>query len=162
MVKKDISLWDEQDSFYYDVIQFANGSSKQLKIRSLVGIIPLLAVEIMHSSVFEHLQQFNTRLQVIRLTRPDLTRIISDIEKKNKDGNYLFAIMVDDRLESLLKRLLDEAEFLSDYGIRSLSRSHKDNPYEFGYQGNNYRIQYEPGESSSDMFGDNSYWRFPI
>ena len=160
--KKDISLWDDQDAFYYDAIQFENGTSERLRIRSLVGIIPLLAVEIMHSKVFEHLRQFNTRLEVIRLTRPDLTRIISDIEHKNKDGNYLFAIMIDDRLESLLKRLLDEAEFLSDYGIRSLSRSHKEQPYVFGYQGTDYSIHYEPGESSSTMFGGNSNWRGPI
>jgi hypothetical protein len=160
--KKDISLWDEQDAFYYDAIQFENGASQRLRIRSLVGIIPLLAVEIMNSKVFEQLRQFNTRLEVIRLTRPDLTRIISDIEHKNKDGNYLFAIMIDDRLESLLKRLLDEAEFLSDYGIRSLSRSHKEQPYVFGYQGINYSIHYEPGESSSSMFGGNSNWRGPI
>jgi Glycosyl hydrolase family 63 C-terminal domain len=160
--KKDISLWDNQDAFYYDAIQFENGTSQRLRIRSLVGIIPLLAVEIMHSKSFEHLRQFNTRLEVIRLTRPDLTRIISNIEHKNKDGNYLFAIMIDDRLESLLKRLLDEAEFLSDYGIRSLSRSHKDQPYVFGYQGTNYSIHYEPGESSSSMFGGNSNWRGPI
>ncbi len=160
--KKDISLWDEQDNFYYDAVQFANGTSQRLKIRSLVGIIPLLAIEIIHSSVFKNLREFNTRLEVIRLTRPDLTRIISDIEKKNEDGNYLFAIMVDDRLEKLLKRLLDEAEFLSDYGIRSLSRSHKENPYTFGYQGTNYSIHYEPGESSSSMFGGNSNWRGPI
>ena len=160
--KKDISLWDDEDSFYYDAIQFENGKSERLRIRSIVGIIPLLAVEIMHSKVFDHLRQFNTRLEVIRLTRPDLTRIISDIEQKNKDGNYLFAIMVDDRLESLLKRLLDEAEFLSDYGIRSLSRSHLEQPYVFGYQGTHYSIQYEPGESTSSMFGGNSNWRGPI
>jgi Glycosyl hydrolase family 63 C-terminal domain len=160
--KKDISLWDDQDAFYYDAIQFENGTSQRLRIRSMVGIIPLLAVEIMNSKVFEHLPEFNTRLEVIRLTRPDLTRIISDIETKNKDGNYLFAIMIGDRLEHLLERLLDEAEFLSDYGIRSLSRCHKDKPYIFGYQGNNYVIEYEPGESSSSMFGGNSNWRGPI
>lgn len=160
--KKDISLWDDEDNFYYDAIQFENGSSQRLKIRSLVGIIPLLAVEIMHGSIFDQLREFNTRLAVIRSTRPDLTRIISDIEKKNKDGNYLFAIMVGDRLEHLLKRLLDEAEFLSDYGIRSLSKYYQDKPFVFGYLGNEYRIQYEPGESSSSMFGGNSNWRGPI
>jgi len=160
--KKDISLWDEQDAFYYDAIQFENGTSQRLRIRSMIGIIPLLAVEIINKKSFEHLKEFNTRLEVIRLTRPDLTRIISDIEKKNKDGNYLFAIMIGDRLEHLLERLLDEAEFLSDYGIRSLSRCHQDKPYVFGYQGNNYVIQYEPGDSSSSMFGGNSNWRGPI
>ena len=160
--KKDISLWDEQDAFYYDAIQFENGTSQRLRIRSLVGIIPLFAAEIMHSSIFEDLRQFNTRLEVIRLTRPDLTRIISDIDKKNDNGNYLFAIMIGDRMEHLLKRLLDEAEFLSDYGIRSLSKIHQDNPYSFAYKESNYSIQYEPGESSSSMFGGNSNWRGPI
>ena len=160
--KKDISLWDEQDNFYYDAVQFENGSSQRLRIRSLVGIIPLLAVEIMHSDIFIKLKQFNTRLQVIRLTRPDLPRIISDIEKKNKDNNYLFAIMIGDRLEHLLKRLLHQAEFLSDYGIRSLSKVHASQPYQFEYMGHHYSIQYEPGESSSSMFGGNSNWRGPI
>ena len=116
----------------------------------------------MHSDMFDQLHEFNTRLQVIRLTRPDLTRIISDIDSMNKDGNYLFAIMIGDRLESLLKRLLDEEEFLSDYGIRSLSKHYEDNPFIFGYKGNDYKIQYEPGESSSSMFGGNSNWRGPI
>jgi glycogen debranching enzyme len=116
----------------------------------------------MHSSIFEDLRQFNTRLEVIRLTRPDLTRIISDIDKKNDNGNYLFAIMIGDRMEHLLKRLLDEAEFLSDYGIRSLSKIHQENPYSFAYKDSNYNIQYEPGESSSSMFGGNSNWRGPI
>jgi hypothetical protein len=160
--KRDISLWDDQDAFYYDAIQFENGTSQRLKIRSLVGIIPLLAVEIMHKDIFEKLRQFSIRLKVIKLTRPDLTMIIADIEKKNTDGNYLFAIMLGDRLEHLLKRLLDEAEFLSEFGIRSLSKIHQEKPYVFGYKDINYTIQYEPGESSSNMFGGNSNWRGPI
>lgn len=159
--QKDISLWDEEDAFYYDAIQFENGTSQRLKIRSLVGIIPLLAVEIINSNDFKNLRQFNTRLDVIKLTRPDLTRIISDIDDKNAEGNYLFAIMVDERMEELLKRLLDEAEFLSGYGIRSLSKAHE-TPYSFTYMDNTYSIQYEPGESTSSMFGGNSNWRGPI
>ena len=162
MGKKDISLWDEADAFYYDAVQFEDGSSQRLKVRSLVGIIPLLAVEIMHTDMFEKLHEFNTRLQVIKLTRPDLTRVISDIEAPNDGGQYLFAIMVGDRLEHLLKRLLDEKEFLSDYGIRSLSKHYEEHPYVFRYAGNDYSISYEPGESSSSMFGGNSNWRGPI
>jgi len=160
--KNDISLWDDQDNFYYDAVQFENGTSQRLKIRSLVGIIPLLAVEIMPSDIFTKLREFNERLVSIKLTRPELTRVIWDIEEKNKDGNYLFAIMVGDRLDHLLKRLLDENEFLSDYGIRSLSKYYQDKPFVFDYQGTEYGVQYEPGESSSAMFGGNSNWRGPI
>ncbi|MDR3693765.1 MGH1-like glycoside hydrolase domain-containing protein [Mucilaginibacter sp.] len=160
--KREMSLWDEEDAFYYDAIQFENGASERLKVRSLVGIIPLLAVEIMNIDLFKKLTEFNARLGSIKRTRPDLTKVISDIEKKNKDGNYLFAIMVGDRLEHLLKRLLDEDEFLSDYGIRSLSKCYQDKPFVFGYKGSEYSIRYEPGESSSSMFGGNSNWRGPI
>ena len=159
--KKDISLWDDEDDFYYDVVELSNGATSRLKVRSLVGIIPLFAVEIIHKDLFEQLKEFKIRAAEIVRTRPDLASLISNIEEANKDGNYLFSIMRGYRLEQLLIRLLDEDEFLSDYGIRSLSKYHKDHPFVFQHNGH-YTIHYEPGESRSNMFGGNSNWRGPI
>ncbi|MCM4166022.1 MULTISPECIES: MGH1-like glycoside hydrolase domain-containing protein [unclassified Arenibacter] len=158
---KDISLWDDGDDFYYDVVELSNGTTNRLKVRSLVGIIPLFAVEIIHKDLFEQLKEFKIRAAEIVRTRPDLASLISNIEEANKDGNYLFSIMRAYRLEKLLIRLLDEDEFLSDYGIRSLSKYHKDHPFVFSHNGH-YTIHYEPGESRSNMFGGNSNWRGPI
>lgn len=159
--KKEISLWDDEDNFYYDVVKLSNGQTDRLKVRSLVGIIPLFAVEIMHKDLFEELWHFKVRAAEIVRTRPDLASLISNIEEYNEDGNYLFSIMRGFRLEKLLERLLDEDEFLSDYGIRSLSKYHEEHPFVFEHQGH-HQIQYEPGESRSDMFGGNSNWRGPI
>lgn len=159
--KKDISLWDDEDNFYYDVVEMSSGATDRLKVRSLVGIIPLFAVEIIHKDLFEELKKFKIRAAEIVRTRPDLATLISNIEEFNTDGNYLFSIMRGFRLEHLLKRLLDEDEFLSDYGIRSLSKYHEKHPYVFQHS-EHHQIQYEPGESRSSMFGGNSNWRGPI
>ena len=159
--KKDISLWDDEDNFYYDVVEMANGTTNRLRVRSLVGVIPMFAVEIMHKDLFEELKDFRLRANEIIRTRPDLASLISNIDDTNADGNYLFSIMRGFRLEHLLIRLLDEKEFLSDYGIRSLSKYHEKHPFVFEHHGH-YQIQYEPGESRSNMFGGNSNWRGPI
>ena len=159
--KKDLSLWDDEDNFYYDVVELADGSTQRLRVRSLVGVIPLFAVEIMNKSLFQELKDFRRRANEIIRTRPDLASLISNLENANENGDFLFSIMRGFRLEHLLKRLLDEDEFLSDYGIRSLSKYHEKYPFVFGNEGH-HRIQYEPGESRSDMFGGNSNWRGPI
>lgn len=159
--KKAISLWDDEDNFYYDVVEMSNGATDRLKVRSLVGIIPLFAVEIIHKDLFEELKGFKVKAADIVRTRPDLASLISNIEESNEDGNYLFSIMRGFRLEHLLKRLLDEDEFLSDYGIRSLSKYHEKHPFVFEHHGH-HQIQYESGESRSSMFGGNSNWRGPI
>ncbi|MFD0836918.1 glucosidase [Mariniflexile aquimaris] len=159
--KKDISLWDDEDNFYYDVVEMSTGVTDRLKVRSLVGVIPMFAVEIMHKDLFEELKEFRIRANEIIRTRPDLASLITNLDETNADGNYLFAIMRGFRLEHLLKRLLDEDEFLSDYGIRSLSKYHEKHPFVFQHHGH-HQIQYEPGESRSNMFGGNSNWRGPI
>lgn len=159
--KKNISLWDDEDNFYYDVVEMSSGITSRLKVRSLVGIIPLFAVEIIPKDLFEELLEFKSRAIRIMRTRPDLASLISRIEEDNEEGNYLFSIMRGFRLEHVLKRLLDEKEFLSDYGIRSLSKYHEEHPFVFEHHGQ-HRIQYESGESRSNMFGGNSNWRGPI
>ncbi|XCF05378.1 glucosidase [Tamlana crocina] len=159
--KKDISLWDDEDNFYYDVVEMASGATDRLKVRSLVGVIPMFAVEIMHKDLFEELKEFRIRANEIIRTRPDLASLISNLDDPNGEGYYLFSIMRAFRLEHLLKRLLDEDEFLSDYGIRSLSKYHEKHPFVFQHHGY-HQIQYEPGESRSNMFGGNSNWRGPI
>ncbi|MFL1011429.1 MGH1-like glycoside hydrolase domain-containing protein [Flavisericum labens] len=159
--KKDLSLWDDEDNFYYDVVEMATGATDRLKVRSLVGVIPMFAVEIMHKDLFEELKEFRIRANEIIRTRPDLASLISNLDDTNEEGNYLFSIMRGFRLEHLLKRLLDEDEFLSDYGIRSLSKYHEKHPFVFQHHGH-HQIQYEAGESRSNMFGGNSNWRGPI
>lgn len=159
--KKDISLWDDDDNFYYDVVEMNDGRTDRLRVRSLVGVIPMFAVEIINKDLFEELKEFRRRANNIIKTRPDLASLISNLEKTNKDGNFMFSIMRGFRLEHLLKRLLDEDEFLSDFGIRSLSKYHEKYPFVFHHNGH-HQIQYEPGESRSNMFGGNSNWRGPI
>lgn len=155
-------LWHDGDGFYYDQMRI-NEKVIPLRIRSLVGIIPLLAVEVLDKNKIDRLHGFTKRMNWFLENRQDLSRHISYMEQKtNGQRNYLLAIPAHDRLARVLEYVLNEDEFLSPHGLRSLSRVHLQQPFTFDAGGNIYRIAYEPAESRSRMFGGNSNWRGPI
>ncbi len=157
-------LWDEDDGFYYDQLH-VDGRTIPLKIRSLVGVIPLLAVEILDDELIQRLPGFKKRMDWFLEHRPDLGQHISYcclLENGAGRCQRLLAIPSRERLERVLRYLLDEREFLSPYGIRSLSRVHKERPYTFRVNDEDYQVDYEPGESTTGLFGGNSNWRGPI
>jgi hypothetical protein len=156
-------LWDETDGFYYDVLR-ANGMTLPLKIRSIVGIIPLFAVEILEQDHIDRLPGFKKRMEWFLHNRADLNRHITYCPHANvnEDGHRLLAIPSRDRLLRMLRYVLDEREFLSPYGVRSLSRFHQDHPFTFDVCGQHLSVNYAPGESTTSMFGGNSNWRGPV
>jgi hypothetical protein len=156
-------LWDEQDGFYYDRL-YSNGTAFLARIRSMVGLIPLFAVEVLEDEVIDRLPGFRKRLQWFLDNRPDLAQHISCMQAEGAScsGRRLLAIPSRPRLERVLRYLLDENEFLSPYGIRSLSRYHKEKPHVCWIGGQENRVAYVPGDSDSGMFGGNSNWRGPI
>ncbi len=158
-------LWDETDGFYYDHLHI-NGESIPLKIRSIVGLIPLLTVDVLYDRVIDKLPGFCKRTAWFLNYRKDLSEFMTYLEHSadapEGDGLQLLAIPTRNRLNRLLRYLLDEEEFLSPYGIRSLSKYHEKHPFEFQLEGETLRVQYLPGESDSGLFGGNSNWRGPI
>lgn len=158
-------LWDDQDGFYYDQLM-VNGTTHRLRIRSIVGIIPLFAVEVLDEDLLQHLPGFRKRMDWFLQHRPDLSRQISCLDRATGDGpqniHRLLAIPSRERLQHVLKYLLDESEFLSPYGIRALSKVHEAHPYSFWVGNDEHRVEYVPGESTSGLFGGNSNWRGPI
>jgi hypothetical protein len=156
-------LWSEEDGFYYDQLH-VDGRHTPLRIRSLVGLMPLIAVEVLEERKFAHLEGFQKRLNWFLENRPDVTRQIACMQPRDsKTGvQRLLAIPSRDRLERVLRYLLDETEFLSPYGIRSVSRVHRENPYRLEVNGTVHRVDYDPGESSTGLFGGNSNWRGPV
>ena len=158
-----IGLWDDTDGFYYDQLRL-DGETIPLKVRSLVGLIPLLAVEILDDDLVQRLPGFKKRMDWFLENRPDLQNLSSYYCCPDQPGigHRLLAIPSRERLERVLQYLLDENEFLSPYGIRSVSRVHKDHPYVLRMDGHEYRVDYEPGESATSLFGGNSNWRGPI
>jgi hypothetical protein len=156
-----ISLWNEQDGFYYDVLHLPNGEHFPLRVRSMVGLIPLYAVETLEPDIVDQLPGFKRRMQWFIDNKPELREHICEVETA-QGTRRLLSIVNAVRLPKVLHYMLDESEFLSEYGIRALSRVHRDYPFTLEVKGMTHRVDYEPAESSTGLFGGNSNWRGPI
>jgi hypothetical protein len=156
------NLWDEEDGFFYDVLHLPDDSRTPLKIRSLVGLVPLLAVQTLEPESLARLDGFRRRLEWFVDNRSDLTGSVACMRTPGRGERRLLAIVDGAQLRRVLTVMLDEREFLSPYGIRAVSQMHRDDPYVLRVDGHEYRVDYEPGESRSGLFGGNSNWRGPI
>jgi hypothetical protein len=157
-----IGLWDEADEFYYDVLEFSGSDPVPLRVRSLVGLIPLFAVEVLDSSMLDRLPEFAKRLHWVLDHRPELARLVSRWMDQGNEERQLLSLLRGHRMKCLLRRMLDETEFLSEYGVRSLSKYHEQHPFVLEHGGARFSIGYAPGESNTGVFGGNSNWRGPI
>ncbi len=155
-------MWDEEDGFFYDVLQLPDGKAQRLKVRSMVGLLPLCAVTVFEGGFRDKYPEIMSRFKAFVESRPELVTFIHDPGKPGKHDRRLGAILDETKLRRVLAKMLDENEFLSPYGIRSLSRRHAEHPYVFHAGGQEYRVSYLPGESDTGMFGGNSNWRGPI
>lgn len=158
----ETGLWDEGEGFYYDQIRFPDGNTKKIKVRSLVGLIPLISSEMLNGDQLESMPGFKKRMHWYLDHRKDLAKQITCGPSENDHVNYLLAIPTRERLEKLLSYLFDEDEFLSPFGIRSLSRHYEANPYGLSLDGQDLEVKYTPGDSDSWLFGGNSNWRGPV
>jgi len=159
---RHLGLWDEVDGFYYDVLHLPGGESLPMKVRSMVGLIPLFAVETLEPRLLDRLSGFKRRLEWFIDNRPDLIENVACMRTQGEQERRLLSIVDRVKLRRILARMLDEREFLSPCGIRAVSRFHADNPYTLEVKGSTYRVAYEPAESSTALFGGNSNWRGPI
>ncbi|HTW29332.1 MAG TPA: glucosidase [Acetobacteraceae bacterium] len=155
-------LWDEQDQFFYDVLNLPDGSRVPMRVRTIVGLIPLFAVQIAEPGVMSRLPGFAKRAKWFLDHRPALAALVSRWEEPGVGQRSLLSLLRGHRMKLLLKRMLDENEFLSDHGVRALSKAHGEHPYVFKHDGQEFGIAYTPGESVSGLFGGNSNWRGPI
>jgi hypothetical protein len=162
MGKQGIGLWDDADNFFYDVLCLPSGQKIPMRLRSMVGLIPLFAVGVIEQEVVDRLPELWGKIEGYRQRLPDLVQLVSRWNEEGANGRRLFSLSRAFRMTKILQRLLDETEFLSRYGIRALPRCYLDNPYDFEYRGAHYRVKYLPGESDSGLFGGNSNWRGPI
>jgi len=159
---KGINLWDGEEEFYYDVLCLPNGCSTPLKIRSMVGLIPLFAVEVLDSELLAQVPDFTERLEWFLKYRPELASLVSRWKEPGMRETHLLSLLRGHRIKALLRRMLDETEFLSNFGVRALSKLHEKSPYQFHVNGMTLSVGYTPGESDTGLFGGNSNWRGPI
>lgn len=155
-------LWEENDGFFYDQLRRADGSAEKMRVRSIVGLIPLFAAEVLDDAAIVNNPIFRDRMDWFSANRPDLASLVSRWDQKSATGMHLISLLRGYRMKSLLRYMLDENEFLSPYGIRSLSKYHLNHPYSVNVEGNEFSIKYTPAESDSGLFGGNSNWRGPV
>ncbi|MBF8302483.1 MAG: hypothetical protein HW396_764 [Candidatus Dadabacteria bacterium] len=159
---EEAGLWDEEDGFYYDVLHLPDGRYHPLKVRSMVGLIPLFAVQTLDQETLRRLPGFKSRLEWFIENRPELRKNVACMRTPGMGERRLLSIVNQDKLRKILRRMLNEKEFLGPCGIRAVSRYHAEHPYVFDINGHEYRVDYEPAESTSGLFGGNSNWRGPI
>ncbi|PJJ60853.1 MGH1-like glycoside hydrolase domain-containing protein [Hymenobacter chitinivorans] len=156
------NLWDDEDGFYYDVLHTPDEERTKLKVRSIVGLIPLFAVEVIDEALLRKMPEFTARATWLLENRPHLAKLVSRWEEPGKGARHLLGLLRRSRLKQLLGRMLDETEFLSEFGIRAMSRHHLEHPYVFSTEEADFSVGYVPGEAETSMFGGNSNWRGPI
>jgi hypothetical protein len=161
-IGEGMGLWNDEDGFFYDVLNLPDGRMVPLKVRSMVGLIPLFAVETLEPELCAKVPNFTERLDWFLNYRPDLAALVSRWNEPGKGERRLLSLLRGSRMKKLLRRMLDETEFLSDYGVRALSRYHREHPYTLEWDNQRFTVDYEPAESRSDLFGGNSNWRGPL
>ncbi len=155
-------LWDDQDDFFYDLLRLPSGAGVPLRVRSVVGLSPLIAVQVLEPELMQAVPEFARRLDWFLKHRPDLASLTSYWNEPGHQGRRLLALLRGHRTKALLARMLDETEFLSPFGVRSVSKFHKAQPYVYQTNGQRFTVDYEPAESTSGAFGGNSNWRGPV
>ena len=159
---EDVNLWDEEDGFFYDILRLGQGRYERVRIRSMVGLIPLFAAATFESTQMQDLPAFQRRRQWFLEHRPEFSASVARMQVPGQGERGLLSVVSRDRLRRVLAYMLDEDEFLSPFGIRALSRYHERHPYSVFVDGIEHRVDYEPGESTTPLFGGNSNWRGPV
>jgi hypothetical protein len=155
-------LWDDEDGFFYDVLRFADGTTTPLRVRSMVGLLPLCATTTLGTQTLQRLPDFAARMRWFLTNKPQYRRVVGETHVRDGHEGRLLSVVDRERLARILTRMLDEREFLSSHGLRALSQRHRDEPFVLDLDGAGYSVDYEPGESTTGLFGGNSNWRGPV